>query len=891
MISHLTGHTFVGRQAELDALGRLLSADAGRPPIVVIEGPAGSGKTALVEQFLAEAEDIIVLRATAAPWETAHPYAVLEQLGVRTEDEDDPVTAARRLLATMRTSGPERAFVMVDGADDADPESLMALHSATRRAPSTVRVVLTARNAVRTELPDLRRLQISELDRGEVRQIARQADVDLSSQAARALRDHTLGNPSTVIELLAEVPPAQWVDWQRQLPATRRHARHVQQALAGCPAAGRHLVEASAVLGDPCPVGEATRLAGVTDDPMNAIDAAEEAGLLHRDLHLGHQVLRFVAPMTRAAVLEATPTRRTHALHRRAADLVDDEHRALRHRVASGDAPTDALVEELRAYADRQAAEGAWRLAARALIDASRMERDPEQRTALLVDGVDALAGAGSLPEANLFVEELEGAPRSARIDATLAYLSILRGRPAEADLLLSRAWQDWDSAQPEVRALVSVRRVLHHLGMWDPESLVEWADRAIAIGDPDRPAALEAGAMRGIGLGASGRWDEATEEYESLAHRVSTGPQAQRIRMGRGWVDLARDETVSARHDFEGAVPTRFRMGSTRISLWAQAWLARSLFQLGDWDEALAVVARASGEVAESEHHLIRPLVHWTGVQIHALRGDRVAAREHLRKGAAAAQDYPIMQIPAALARAHVAEVDANYEGVLQALSPIASLLADRPVEPGFWPWPALHANALVMTDRVDEARDFLALHIAAARARGHRSAQAALAAVLGRIHCADGDLDTGVADFESALALLADLPLPFDRARVNFSYGQSLRRAGRRREADAVMRSARDAYATLGATSYVVRCDRELKAAGLHVPRAAGISDLTPQETAVADLVAAGMTNREAAEQLYITVKTVQYHLTRIYAKLGIRSRTELAARHDPHASEGET
>lgn len=889
MISHLSGHTFVGRQAELDALERLLAADAGRPPIVVVEGPAGSGKTALVEQFLSGVGP--VLRATAAPWEATHPYAVLEQLGVEPDPEDDPVTAARRLLATVRDADAERVFVVVDGAEQADPESLMALHSATRRAPSSLRVVLTARNAVRTELPDLRRLQISELTRGEVHQIARQADVSLSDQAARALRDHTRGNPSTVIELLTEVSPGRWVDWQRELPATRRHALGIHRALEDCPPAARDLVEASAVLGDPCSVDEAVRLGGVSDDPVPPVDAAEEAGLLVRDLHLGHQVLRFPEPMTRAAVLESTPARRTHELHRRAADLVGDEHRALRHRVASGAEPTPALVGELRAYADRQAAEGAWRLAAEALIDASRMERDPEQRTSLLVDGVDALAGAGNLPEANLFVEELEGAPRSARIDATLAYLSILRGRPAEADLLLSRAWQDWDTAQPEVRALISVRRVLHHLGTWDPAALVEWADRAISTGDSDRPAALEAGAMRGIGLGASGRWEEATEEYASLARRVSTGPQAQRIRMGRGWVDLARDETVSARHDFEGAVPTRFRMGSTRISLWAQAWLARSLFQLGDWDEALAVVARASGEVAESEHHLIRPLVHWTGVQVHALRGERVAAQEHLRKGAAAAQDYPIMQVPAALARANYAEADSNYEGVLQALVPVVSLMADRPPEPGFWPWPAVYANALVMTDRVEEARSFLTRHGEVARARGHRSAQAALDAVRGRIHSADGDLDAGVAAFESALALLEDLPLPYDRARVNFSYGQSLRRAGRRREADAVMRAARDAYATLGATSYVVRCDRELKAAGLQGRRSAGISELTPQEVAVADLVAGGLSNREAAEQLYITVKTVQYHLTRIYSKLGIRSRTELAARHDPQASRGET
>ncbi|MDN5894612.1 MAG: LuxR C-terminal-related transcriptional regulator, partial [Nocardioides sp.] len=805
---------------------------------------------------------------------------------------DDPVGTARALLPILRdAAGDGQVFVMVDGADEADDSSLRALHSATRRAPARIRLVFTARGPIRAELPDLRRLQISGVDRVAVRQIAHRAGAGLTDREARALRDHTLGNPGTVIELLAEAPKVAWADWQHVLPATRRRAATVRDALAAAPSAARRLVEATAVLGDGCPRDEATGLGEVTNDPAAAIDAAEAVCLLQRDLRLGDEVLHFADPMTRSAVLEATGVRRIQRLHRAAATLVDDEYRSLEHRVLAGDDPTESLLTDLREYADRQAAEGAWGRAARTLIRASRLEHDPTRRTTLLVDGVDALVGAGDLPEANLFVEELEGAPRSARIDATLAYLSILRGRPAEADLLLTRAWQDWDSAQPELRVLVSVRRVLHHLGMWEPAAMVEWADRAIVQGEPDNPAVIESAAMRGIGLGGSGRWAEALEGYDDLAREVATGPQAQRIRMGRGWVDLARGEQVSARHDLEGSVPTRFRMGSTRISLWAQAWLARSLFQLGDWDEALAVVARASQEVAESEHHLIRPLVHWTGVQVNALRGDRAAAQEHLRKGVAAAQDYPIMQIPAALARAQFAEAAADYDGVLRALVPLTTLLADRPHEPGFWPWPALYANALVMNDRVDEARELVAEHHALAVERGHRPEQAALDAVLGRILCGEGNLDAGVAAFESALSLLSELPSPYDRARVNFSYGQALRRAGRRREADGVMRAARDGYAMLGATSYVVRCDRELNAAGLNVRRSGGVTDLTPQETAVADLVAVGLSNREAAEQLYVSVKTVQYHLTRIYAKLGIRSRTELAVRHHPHAPGGET
>lgn len=129
--------------------------------------------------------------------------------------------------------------------------------------------------------------------------------------------------------------------------------------------------------------------------------------------------------------------------------------------------------------------------------------------------------------------------------------------------------------------------------------------------------------------------------------------------------------------------------------------------------------------------------------------------------------------------------------------------------------------------------------------------------------------------------------LPLRYDLARVNFAYGQTLRRAGKRRAADTVMATAREIYHSLGATTYVERCDRELKAGGVHTDHAGAshrterdVTDLTPQEEAVATLVARGLSNREVAAELYSSPKTVQYHLTRIYAKLGLRSRSELAA-----------
>ena len=134
----------------------------------------------------------------------------------------------------------------------------------------------------------------------------------------------------------------------------------------------------------------------------------------------------------------------------------------------------------------------------------------------------------------------------------------------------------------------------------------------------------------------------------------------------------------------------------------------------------------------------------------------------------------------------------------------------------------------------------------------------------------------------------------MPYARARIMFIYGQSFRRAGKRREAAGMLIQARDLFSVLGAAAYTDRCERELRASGVSTeenrrqpasaPAAADTAtrfdELTDQEQAVASLVASGLTNKNAAAELYVSVKTVQYHLTRIYRKLHICSRSELAA-----------
>lgn len=888
----------IGREQELAKLEQLLDeARTGSPTFALVEGPPGIGKSVLVKHFIDGHDDVAVHVASGAPWESGHDWAVLEQLVPSPGTPHDAIDAADAYLEQIVAP----TLVVVDDAQWADTESLQALSSTIRRAHGQPILMLWIAPDV---LPDgvsdsaaqvlaaanrTRAMHLGPLTASDITQLAlHRIGVDLSAWTAQRLHEHTLGNPRSVLQLLDEIPRDQWHRWQARFPAPRQHATMVRRSLAACSSETRALVESVAVLGTADSLALAAALAGI-DDPIRALDESHTLGLLSMREQRGVVALSFPDPLTRAAVADEIGPARWHTLNARAATLVGDEGAALFHLVSATPTADEELARRLDEYAQRRASEGAWSQAAEALITASRITPERDLRTQRMIRGVDALTGAADLPQAQTFVPEIESVPGGPMRNAVLGYLAIQRGRASEAHHLLTEAWSMVDQeSDPELAAMICQRMVLHCLARLQGDELVMWADRASSLLPADEPPVVESQAIRGLGMAMIGRIDEARSSYSELSDSIRLGAQSQRIRMAQGWLALALDHPDWARSELEAAEPTSFRGGSLRISLWAQAWLARTQFALGSWSDALRTVDRAAAQLDSTGLDLLRPLVHWTGAQVHALRGNWTAAREHLRQGRAGPNDYTLMLVPSCIAAAQCSEVTSNYTEVLRNLEPLVAMrYRDAVDEPGMWPWPDLYGNALVMTGRVDEADAFLRPHEERAAARGHLSAQARLGYVRGRIQGSRGDIDAAVETFEAALDGIATLPLSYDRARINFAYGQTLRRAGRRRDADAVIRTAREVYTTLGATSYVERCDRELKAGGLRSGKEnsghdrTDITSLTPQERAVAALVAAGHTNKEVAGELFLSVKTVQYHLTRVYSKFGIRSRSELAGR----------
>lgn len=903
------------RRRELDELvARVADASAQRSALVVVTAPTGAGLSTFVRAFAArcgpgrEVPAAVCHALLGLPWQRSSDGAVLSSVAGPTVGAD-PVLVAERWLGTLVTgTAGWDAVVVVEDAQHADALSVQALVTAVHR-PGSRRVLvvlgwrlpggpldLTSEGTAGT-VDDLLHdsvvgaadhvVRLADLGPEDVGLLAEQAGVVLPASQVDRLRTHSGGRLRSVVEILRAVPSEDWSSPYFSLPAPATALRLVGSRLAVIEEPARRLVRSAAVLeaadrqARAVAVRDAAAVAGV-EDAVVAVGEGVRAGLLTAlDEHTTW--VRLPDPVVRRAVLDDLGPGERAALHRTAAATLADPALALRHSYFAARLPDEDLAGRLESAAADKARAGAWAAAADLLVLAARASADSGSGGTRLVKAVDALVGAGDVPGASRFLAELESLRETPLRNAVLGYLAIVRGRPGEAENRLGRAWEMVNPGrEADTASLIAQRYVLHNLGRCRAQELVTWADRAMELADPDTPAAIEAAAIRGLGAAVSEGIEPALAEYRTLLDRVPAGPVVQRVTMAAGWLHLAGDDLDRAREELESAVPTDFLGGSLRISLWARAWLARVHFQTGDWAEALAT-ASAGAELAQgSGMTLLLPLLEWTRTQVHTLRGDWEAAERSLRAGDAAARDYEIMRVPAALARASLNEARADYGAVGRALLPLTQPWAREWVnQPGFWPWADVYANALVLLGRSAEADEFLRPHEERAEATGHVSTRARLAYARGRWHGLQGDLAASRASFQQATELLEPLPLRYDRARVHFAHGQTLRRAGRRAEADAVMSAAREAYLALGASTYVARCDREIAAGGVNMVRTTReFADLTPQEEAVAALVARGGSNKEVAAELFLSVKTVQYHLTRIYNKLGIRSRAELAA-----------
>lgn len=916
---------FVGRTAELAALhAELDTVRSGVPRLVLVEGAAGIGKTGVIQQLLDAATDVTLLHATGEPWEAYVAYGVIDQImrmagmsasrllsaQAKVFPVDEPAGVGARLLEMLGDLEQKAPVaVVVDDAQWADMDSLRALLFVVRRlVGKRVLVLLGHRKDGPSRLPDgLRRLaggrtgvtlELEPMPTADIHHLAHDLGLcDFSVHAAQRLRAHTGGNALFVKAMLTELPEERWRTWNVSLPAPREFAAEVQRKLADCSPATRGLVEAMAVLGSIAPVHS---VAALTDVPDLAAALEEAAAFeLLRLGDVGMRGVEFAHPLVQAAVYEQLGPVRRVQLHRAATALAEDEMTVLRHRVLAAAPPDRALAIELEDFARREAAAGASANAAWALAEASGLSAEREEREQRLVHAVDASIKAGDLVQAEAFARDVASNGSGPWRDATLGYLAMLRGRCSEAEELLRNAWRTiGDDGGRSSACVVAQWLALHSLGRLRGNDVVEWARRAAALA-ADEEMGVEAEALLGLGLGWQGRVPEGIALYEALlghASPVAARPELNRARMAHGWLRLIGDDVPGARVLLADTAHRALRWGSARIAVWSLVWLAHADFATGAWTEAKANADRAvamldstldstlDSMLDEIGQDWLRPLARYAAAIVPAARGEWAVAEEHVGACEAANSGYELAVVASALARARLAAARSDHEAVLRALAPVAAIEPRADVdEPGCWPWPDLYADALISVGRKAEVDAFLTPHEELAATRNRSSMIARLARVRGRFEAASGRMDSAKNAFERALAEIEQVPMPFQRALIELSFGQALRRGGRRRGAAVHLRAARDRFAELGAAPYLDRCERELRGCGL-VRGRRGDADpvrLTAQERAVAQLVAAGMSNKQVAAELFVSVKTVQFHVTNIYAKLGIGSRGELAAR----------
>jgi DNA-binding CsgD family transcriptional regulator len=902
---------FVGRDSELHELeAQLELARKGAPRVVLVEGAQGMGKSALLREMLGQDHGFSVVYASGDEAEAELACGVAAQLlssrGGRATDvrpstdsfacQDPLVVGAQLLHRFEELEAGSPLLVAVDDAQWADRHSLQALSFALRRLHADpVLAVVAGRNPA-VELPEgLRRLaeergttiRLGGLSAEELGQLSvRLGTGALAGRVLQRLRDHTGGNPLHARALLEELPPEALRRSAVGLPAPRSFALLVVSRLAGCSRDTRALVEAASVLGTQCALRSACRLARLRD-PATALDEAIAANLLEVRESSTSLDVAFPHSVVRAAVYDGLSRAARSTLHARAGDLLEGPA-SLRHRAAAALLPDPALAAELVDAAREEEERGNLAAAGRWLLAAARFDPDGREQEQHLMGGVEHLLAAGEVAEAAALAERVHQMRACAQRSYLLGHLALLSGHQQEAEELLAEAWQGADPVdEAEVRALASEQLAGLCASQIRPEAAIAWARRALdATADPSVGASGLTTLVTYLAL--VGRPGEALPFVASLPENPAhPTPRDRAGLLGRGIVRMWIAEVEEAHADLSAVVDASSRAFASATGLSALGYLAQVEYLRGEWADSVRHAELAVGLAADTGQAWLLPLLHATASWPRSVRGEWEAAEQHVRaaKDAAEAVGDAMSHAHADDAEARLASCRQDHHRVVDVAQRLSSMPGRAVVdEPAVFAWRELQVEALIALSALEEATQALvSLEEKLAVRPRRRLARANAARLRGSLEAARSNDHCAREAFEAGVSLLAGVGAPFERALLDDGYGRFLRRCGERRAASARLGAARDAFSVLGARPFLERAERELAACGLR-PRRRDVSaavQLTAQELAVARLVAQGRTNREVSDALMVSQKTVEYHLSHLFTKLGISSRRDLPER----------
>ncbi len=619
-------------------------------------------------------------------------------------------------------------------------------------------------------------------------------------------------------------------------------------------------------------------------EPLTALDEAQRLGLLTSDAPTAARAIAFDHPLTRRCRLPRARPRPAcvAACRRRGAGRPAGV--ALRHRALAATGPDPALAAELEAFAAGEVLRNAWESASEHYLAAARLTPAGAERERLEIESADALLGAALTPaaRARLGRRAEPGAETTAdaRLLTVLAYVALQEQRLDEAERLLALAWER-DDADDLTRRKIAERRTVLALARLRPDEALTWARRVA----PHVPAGPER---------ELARWPEALAHAAAGDQRAALAVMDQALTVGetvvsdfglramRGRFRLAVDDVTGALEDLRTAAAAESRLGSESFKAAVHAWLAEALQAAGAWEGAALEVEQALALVALADNSVTRMEAHRVAIVLAVACGELAAAEQQLRllrdSDANPRHDAIVAAASATIATAH-----GQPERVLEELEPFATgELAEAHVviAEGRIPW--LRADALIRLGRLDEADALLRREQARAAEQVARSPQV----VLGAPARAAGGGPRRPRRGRAGVRGRARHGARRSRCRTSWRSRSSTAAAScavrvSASEGAALLALARDRFAALGAAPALEQCERELAASGLTPARRADAdrSALTARERAVAQLAADGLTNRAIAAELMVSVKTVEVHLSRVFAKLGIAARTELA------------
>jgi DNA-binding CsgD family transcriptional regulator len=924
------------REAELATLEALLAAARdGDGRLVVVEGSAGIGKTRLLAatRKLAELGEFEVLTARGGELEGEFAFGIVRQLfeaplaAATAEERDELLSGAAGLSASLLTSAPtsssgdgaESSFAMLHGlywlaanfasrkptllvVDDlhwADEPSLRWLAYLAHRIEGLPLLLLAGTRppeqanspALVTELlddPAAIALRPGNLGRQSAAVLARERlGVEPDPVFAAALQTGSGGNPLFLVALLDAL-------WREEISPTpdqapyvielgpQAIARGIATRLARLPGEAARLLRAAATLGDRTELPLAAVLADV--EPKAALNAA--SALVKADLLRHENPFEFIHPVVRTAVLADMTAGERMSLHRRAAETLLENgappEQAAAHLFQTVPTGDPFVVATLRRAARSSLAEGAPGAATSYLLRALNEPPAAAELSHVLHELGDAELHSGASEASHHLRQALEAqAVGEARPELVLSYARSLLalGEAEQAVELLGRLSDASRDGDRELHWRLEAQLIL--ASEYTPALYPIIAERLAAQRESELDTSAAAGALLAVWAFEEGRAGRERGRAVDFARRALATPITDDLDgipfvITASWPLMLAGLLDEASHALEQAIQLARREKDLLMLVVLRVISATVRIQGGDLLAAEEDLA-SFDDKALTDVPIVRPLRAACVAELHIERGELAEAK---RAVAPAAPPGLLGQLTFLhVARGRVSLEEGRTERALAEFKRTEEVAASLGINnPAFLPWRSGAAAALHRLGRADEARGVAREELELAHKWG---APRTIGISLRSLGLIEGG-ERGERLLREAVDVLAESAARLEHARALVDLGAALRRGNSRSEARQLLRDGIELAHRCGATALTERANDELAATGAHrrTILLSGLDELTASERRVAQLAAEELSNKEIAQALFVTVKTVEQHLGRVYRKLDINSRKQLPA-----------